>query len=168
MTIDDLLAACREARPEMEWRPVPAFFSNVPTHVVGERDGHRVFVCPEGANKVWARLGEDGAVAFSAVEGGDVIEAVDTMLRTLHRGVEHDAREHEKAAAALRKEAAAIAPPMPLDRCASCAWPLKASRDDGCVRGDCAYRGNGRGPANPLEPRRYAREVAEWAGTTTP
>ena len=51
---------------------------------------------------------------------------------------------------------------VPLDRCAACGWPLAASREEGCVPGDCGWRGtsNGFGPSNPRDPERYAREVA--------
>ena len=53
-------------------------------------------------------------------------------------------------------------PPRAPDRCAVCGWPLAASREDGCVRGDCAYRGH---PRPPYDAERAERE-RELTGAT--
>ncbi len=49
--------------------------------------------------------------------------------------------------------------PMPLDRCARCGWTYSESWERGCVRGNCAYRGDDL--KAPRDPERYAREQAE-------
>ena len=50
--------------------------------------------------------------------------------------------------------------PMQLDpeRCAICAWPLKATVAEGCVRGNCSMRPT---PAKFYDPARATREALE-------
>lgn len=42
---------------------------------------------------------------------------------------------------------------MSVERCETCGWPLAKSREEGCVPGDCSYRG---------PPRRSADEPSGW------
>lgn len=43
-------------------------------------------------------------------------------------------------------------PQVPADRCPTCGWPLAATRDDGCVAGDCSMR--------PVPSPTYAERMA--------
>lgn len=143
MTTDELLAECRAARPEMEWT-VEGFM------VMGARFGKVVRVC-RNSNGVRAAIGSNIANAPTAADALD-------MLRTLMESV-CDLLEDQLRDARNRRDV--LVAPLPQYRCAACAWPLAQSRADGCAPGDCCRRGGDRGPHNPIEPKRYARERSE-------
>ncbi len=144
MTTEELLAECRAARPEMDWTA----YGRV---VEGERFGQRTTVCLV-QDLVHASLPIGGA------NGSTVAEA----LAGLAEFVESARDAAEKRATTAGKMLAALAAPLPLDHCAACGWPLANDRRDGCLPGDCAFRGSsGHGPNNPIEPKRYAREQGQ-------
>lgn len=138
MTTEELLAECRAARPEMDWTA----YGSV---VEGKRFGFYVSVCLV-QDLVHASL----PLPIGGANGSTVAEA----LAGLAKLVEEDCAAAEERVKMALKMLAALAAPLPLDRCAACGFMLK----DGCQPGDCGFVDWPNGPHNPIEPKRYAKE----------
>lgn len=81
-----------------------------------------------------ARLSE------ALVEACDLADALNAEVHSAY-GELNDGAERRIAELRSIVEPARAPAPGDIPRCEKCAWPLSDSREQGCVPGDCSYRG---------------------------
>lgn len=85
-------------------------------------------------------------VVYAGEEYERDLRAAATLMREQAAEIERLRTVIRVGGAMLRAEVAALGGPLLVEvdrdpnRCAVCGWKLAASREDGCVRGDCSMR----------------------------